>query len=295
MTHARGFTLIEMAIVLVIITILIGGLAMPLSAQIQARRIAETNKTLEEAKDAIIGYAMSNTIATTCECVYKADTTLNLPDDPPDTSDDPDSTCPVSLCPTTGTATLTLPITRHYLPCPDKLDDGNPATTNDGDGKEEPRSGGDCPASVGYLPWVTLGTAAQDAWGNRLLYAVTPKFSNSVKGFDNTDSGSFQICNASANAGANDCTPGNVAANVPVVLLSYGPNGWGARNINGATLANPSSNDEKENANTVIVDKEFVSRSPSKAGDAAGEFDDLVRWISADQLRGRICPAGGCP
>ncbi len=58
MTTQRGFTLIEMAIVLVIITFLIGGLAMPLAAQIQARRIAETNKTLEEARDAIIGYAM---------------------------------------------------------------------------------------------------------------------------------------------------------------------------------------------------------------------------------------------
>ncbi|MBU4498864.1 MAG: prepilin-type N-terminal cleavage/methylation domain-containing protein, partial [Gammaproteobacteria bacterium] len=56
----RGFTLIEMAIVLIIITILIGGLAVPLSTQIQARRIAETNKTLEEAKEAIIGYAMTH-------------------------------------------------------------------------------------------------------------------------------------------------------------------------------------------------------------------------------------------
>ena len=44
MKRTRGFTLIELAIVLVIITILIGGLAMPLSAQIQARRIAETKQ-----------------------------------------------------------------------------------------------------------------------------------------------------------------------------------------------------------------------------------------------------------
>ena len=42
MKRTRGFTLIELAIVMVIVTILIGGLAMPLSAQIQARRIAET-------------------------------------------------------------------------------------------------------------------------------------------------------------------------------------------------------------------------------------------------------------
>jgi len=58
----RGFTLIEMAIVLVIITVLIGGLAMPLSAQIQARRIAETKKTLEEAQHAIMGYKLHTAI-----------------------------------------------------------------------------------------------------------------------------------------------------------------------------------------------------------------------------------------
>ena len=276
MTRSRGFTLIEMAIVLVIITILIGGLAMPLSAQIQARRIAESNKTLDDAKEAIIGYAMSHIVSPpgTCTCRYMADTTL-----------DATSTCEVSLCPTTGTTTLTLPITRHYLPCPNQ----------NGDGTEGPRDAGRCLNLVGYFPWVTLGTAAQDAWGNRLLYAVTEKFSNSATGFLNTDSGDLQICNASANTGANDCTPGNVAANVPVVLVSYGPDGWGALNINGNKLADPSSNNEKENANTIVVDKEFVSRTPSKAGDAAGEFDDLVKWISADQIRGRICPAGGCP
>jgi prepilin-type N-terminal cleavage/methylation domain-containing protein len=60
---SRGFSLIEMAIVLVIVTILIGGLAVPLSAQIQARRIAETQKILEEAKEAIVGYAMTHKTA----------------------------------------------------------------------------------------------------------------------------------------------------------------------------------------------------------------------------------------
>lgn len=44
MKRIRGFSLIELAIVLVIVTLLIGGLAVPLTAQIQARRIAETKK-----------------------------------------------------------------------------------------------------------------------------------------------------------------------------------------------------------------------------------------------------------
>jgi len=63
MTNQRGFTLIEMAIVLVIITILIGGLAVPLSAQIQARRIAETRADMRAIQDALIGYAMSRPTA----------------------------------------------------------------------------------------------------------------------------------------------------------------------------------------------------------------------------------------
>lgn len=302
MKQARGFTLIELAIVLVIITILIGGLAMPLSAQIQARRIAETNKTLDEAREAIIGYAMSHSTGTSCFCKYQPGDGISDSTDCPSTV-----SCPVIVTPipvSENKITLTIP-TRHYLPCPDlNGTDPEPGVDNDGDGdltndlnngREDRDATGACSSDVGNFPWVTLGTANQDAWGNHLLYAVTGAFSNSA-GFSNTDMGNLQICNSSTNAGTSDCgAQGNVASNIPMVLVSYGPNGWGARNINGNTLAAPSSNNEKENANTVTADKEFVSRSPSRAGDAAGEFDDLVKWISADQLRGRICAAGGCP
>lgn len=288
MKHHQGFTLIEMAIVLIIITILIGGLAVPLSAQIQARRIAETNKTLHEAREAIFGYAMSHTAASTCPCIYHADG-----DGVADSTGCPVTiSCPVINPPTSDTS-IPMPITRHYLPCPDKPDDGDPTTTDDGDGLEQPRNNNDgsCPLTVGFLPWATLGVSNQDAWGNRLLYAVTDKFSNS-SGFSWSDEGDLQVCSSSANTSDSDCgAQGNVASKVPVVILSYGSNGWGAYNINGKKLAAPSSNDEKENADTDLADKEFVSRTPSKAN----EFDDLVKWISADQLRGRICPAGGCP
>lgn len=60
MKTARGFTLVEMAIVLVIVGLLLGGLLMPLSAQVEQRRISETQKALDEIKEALIGFAIAN-------------------------------------------------------------------------------------------------------------------------------------------------------------------------------------------------------------------------------------------
>ena len=56
----QGFTLIEMAIVLLIITLLLSGLLVPLSTQVEQRKIAETQKSLEEIKEALIGFAIIN-------------------------------------------------------------------------------------------------------------------------------------------------------------------------------------------------------------------------------------------
>lgn len=59
--HASaGFSLIEMAMVLIIMTLVLGGLLMPLSAQIDVRRTSETQQTLENIKEALVGYAMSH-------------------------------------------------------------------------------------------------------------------------------------------------------------------------------------------------------------------------------------------
>lgn len=298
MIRTRGFTLIELAIVLVIITVLIGGLAVPLSAQIQARRIAETKKTLEEAREAIIGYAMTNTTGT-CTCEY---TSTEL--------DAGTSTCsPLTLCPShpkplnvTGTATLTLQ-PRHYIPCPDLMEnDPEPGLDNDDDkslrdlnnGREDryyDEASGEfkeCAASSGNLPWVTLGTGQQDAWGNRLRYVVTEQFANKAAGFTRTTPGDIEIC------GSHDCPPNtHVAKNIVAAIISHGPNGRGARSIHDRMLSPPTSLDGLRNVN--INQKRLVSRSPTAADSASGEFDDLVVWISADQLKGRVCPPGGCP
>ena len=56
----QGFTLVEMAIVLIIIGLLLGGLLMPLSAQVESRQISETQKALDEINQALIGFAVAN-------------------------------------------------------------------------------------------------------------------------------------------------------------------------------------------------------------------------------------------
>jgi prepilin-type N-terminal cleavage/methylation domain-containing protein len=57
-TH--GFSLIEMAIVLFIVALLLGGLLPTLTSQVDQRHISETNKQLNEIKEALIGYAIIN-------------------------------------------------------------------------------------------------------------------------------------------------------------------------------------------------------------------------------------------
>ncbi len=247
MTHPRGFTLIEMAIVLVIITILIGGLAMPLSAQIQARRIAETKQTMQEARDALLGFAMMSM-------------TVN-PANPPGK-------------------------TTRFFPCPDTQGTGNEGARN---------ASGDCingtvgSVSFGWLPWATLGTASQDAWGNRLRYVVISRFANSTTGFSRGTSlggNPLRIC------ATNACTS-LVANNAVFVLISHGPNGWGALNVNSTTLATqapPSGADELRN---LAWNPDFVMRAPTKADNMAlGEFDDLVAWMPQTELTRLVCPIG---
>lgn len=53
-----GFTLVEMAIVLVIIGLLLGGLLTPLAAQKEAQRRSDNAELLNEAKQALSGYAI---------------------------------------------------------------------------------------------------------------------------------------------------------------------------------------------------------------------------------------------
>lgn len=56
----RGYALLEAWIVLAILTVLLSGLALPLAAQVQLRRQEEVRRQLEEARDALMGFAATH-------------------------------------------------------------------------------------------------------------------------------------------------------------------------------------------------------------------------------------------
>ncbi|MGH8649967.1 MAG: type II secretion system protein [Burkholderiales bacterium] len=56
----RGFTLVEIAIAIFIITLLLGSILVPLTTQVEQRQVSEMQKMLEDIKAALMGFAVAN-------------------------------------------------------------------------------------------------------------------------------------------------------------------------------------------------------------------------------------------
>lgn len=240
---AGGFTLIELSVVLVIVTLLLGSLLLPLGAQIEQRQRSETEKRLEEIKEALIGFAAAN----------------------------------------------------GYLPCPAK-------SATDGSEDRITTAGptfGQCNKRVGFLPWVTLGVPAADAWENLLRYSVDADFANSSATFTLGQKTDIRIRGRDAAGNpVNISNDGNTTApkgrDIPAVVLSHGKNGYGATSSSGIARALPASwtnaLDEYQNANNST---DFWFRVAStNTGNIYGQYDDLIIWMSPNVLFARMIAAG---
>ncbi len=167
-TRAGGFTIVEMAIVLVVLGLLLSSALTPLRHRWENGKYEDERERIEQRRQALVAYATQN---------RTEERTVVLED--------------------LGWS-YTIPAGRPYLPCPDI----------DGDGLEDrlatsglPDSGtaitlesasnfrgiaaaGGCQHYQGLFPWGSVGTEANDTWGRLYIYRVHPSFSNNVSGFD---------------------------------------------------------------------------------------------------------------
>ncbi|MDP1610048.1 MAG: hypothetical protein Q8M11_03250 [Sulfuritalea sp.] len=176
------------------------------------------------------------------------------------------------------------PVAYAYLPCPDKTTP-LPAGGTENDGQED-RAGGVCVVAEGNLPWVTLGVLGIDGWGNRLRYSVSATFSNSLVSMPPAPAGGTLTVN---DAGANP-----IVSALPAVILSHGPNGYGATTSGGIVSPLPpvANTNERENTDGDTI---FVSSPVVATGGTGGEFDDLTIWLVASILQDRMQRAGKLP
>lgn len=267
-----GFTLVELAIVLLVVGLVLGGLIVPLAKQAQSRRISETEATAREIKESLFGFAIMNgrfpcpaTVATNGLENRRNDDVANGPVD-----------APIEGC----------------------------------------RGG----VYSGFVPWATLGVPEIDAWGNRFFYRVTNEFTRAK---DDATANDPLNC-VSPSPDRNLCTLGltdlgsltvetrnsvdkakrSLSLQVPVVIVSFGKNGFGSTNSQNILQPNPPATNVDENQNLNPAAVIFMGRnnteqqngcSDSVVGQPFCEFDDIVTWVPSSILFSRLLAAGRLP
>jgi prepilin-type N-terminal cleavage/methylation domain-containing protein len=265
----RGFSLVELAIVMAIVAFLLAGLMFTLSAQTEQRNIEETRRRLELARELVMGFAVVNG---------------RLP------------------CPARSTSAGAEARDVATGQCTSGgVEDYYGGTLSGG------ATGGLLPAqTIGFQLTDSSGFAV-DAWQNRIRYAVAksitsgtcagtftnPHFVNAANMKANgiaCQPGDLIVCKSSSGITSSACGGGNnqvvTSGLVVAIFLSMGKNGASgsagadeAANLNGAGNADPV----------------FVYHTPSSSSATGGEFDDQMLWITVGELYGKLIAAGQLP
>ena len=259
-----GFTLVELAVSLAIVSALLTGMAFTLSVQIESRNFEDTRRRLEQARELVLAFALVNG---RLPCPARSSSAgMEVRD------------------PATGQC-LNAGVEDYY-----------------GGMLAAGVQGGLLPAaSIGFHQVDSDGFAT-DAWQNRLRYAVsktldttsctivgTPHFVHAANLQANgmrCQPDDLLVCKSALGVGGTGCggaanqimTKGTIAA----IVFSTGRNG-----ARGA-----SSIDEALNLDGNAT---FVHHLPTPAEAVSGEFDDQFTWITVGELYGRLVSAGILP
>lgn len=262
-----GFTLAEMAIVLLILSFLLGGTMAMISSQTEQRNWNDTQSRLEAARDAILGYAIANGRFPCPANSNSAGAEVQA----------------AGVCGAAGNTYdyyggVVAGVTYGLLPA----------------------------VTIGYQPVDSQGFAL-DAWGNRIRYAVprltTPvttsaNFTNAANlktsGISVLPNDLVVCASAAGIAAGPPGSCGAVPANwvtkqgvVVAILYSPGKNGRAPS----ALGADEAANENRAATNDAV----FVSHTPAPTGAVGGEFDDQVLWISVGTLYAKLIAAGVLP
>jgi type II secretory pathway pseudopilin PulG len=260
---SAGFSLVELAIVLLVVTLMLSSLLYTLSAQTEQRNFEDTRRRLEQARELVLAFAIVNG---------------RLP------------------CPARANS-AGAEVRNAAGECKDvaNVEDyfgGTPGGV----------VGGLLPGvTIGY-PTLDNAGFALDAWQNRIRYAVAktvtscsgtstlPHFENATNLKANGIScqpSDLLVCKSATGITGTTCGP---AANqvmtqnlVTAIIFSTGKN---------ATTTGGTGADEFANLNG---DPIFVFHVPAPSSAANGEFDDQFTWITVGELYGKLIAAGVLP
>lgn len=265
----RGFTLTELAVVLAIVGLLLGGLMYSLSAQTEQRNFSETQRRLEEAREAVLNFA-----------VVKG--RLPCPAAAP-------SRAPYNNAGGTGVESFSSGSSTSGGTCSDGYTGFLPAL------------------DLGFQPADANGYAL-DAWGNPIRYAVsktagsrfTTQHTTASPWSLSTTPADLVICAAWGGSAASCNTAASVTTTNIVVAVIWSQGKNFAPLASGGIAAGGAGNDELANNKHRLPSVQnnhpvFVWHAPAPSDAAGGEFDDRMVWIPVGQLYGRMLSAGVLP
>jgi prepilin-type N-terminal cleavage/methylation domain-containing protein len=265
----RGFTLVELAVVVLVVGLLIGSLLVPLSTQVDQRNAAEAQRRLEDAREALLGFAVTND---------------RFPCPATSTSNGQESFCTANLPAACGAEVLIPPSHGRcfkfggFLPGQtlglNNLDSSGYAL----DGYPQSLSG---PGRIRY--------AIADAPLGGTAHILTTSSAMRTAGIGTIGSTTYlYVCASAPVPTTNTTTCGTSATlangNAVFIVYSLGKNG---------TI--DASADETWNINNSagLVRSNFVSRTYSSVQNQT--FDDQLLWISNYALISRMIAAGKLP
>ncbi|MDH3288089.1 MAG: type II secretion system GspH family protein [Betaproteobacteria bacterium] len=268
----RGFTIIELAVTMVVIAILLGSILVPLNTQVESRKYDETQRVLERAREALLGFAAANG---RFPCPASA------------TSNGAEHVVSVAL----GTCDPTVsapPVNAGFLPA---------ATL----GLAPVDGQGYAVDAWGLTPYnrIRYAVSSQTVNGVANPFTALPNPPTNTTGMraagmaNISGAALLHVCSSGASppvvAGSVCSVPANVntlTTNAVVVIWSVGPN---------AATTGGLSTDEAENPNPVGGSNDRIFVSKTRSGGTAGEFDDSVTWISSATVFNRLIQAGQLP